>query len=393
MSLSRRGFVYTVGLGTAGVLSGSFIIGRGREAAGWEPDAGAEPFQEPYDDGLIRISSNENARGPGESAIQAIREAMTPRMGRGYPPDHTNDLVTTIAETYGVERNNVALGTGSGAILVGATRAFCSETRPLVTAAPSYGTPESTARRIGAEVRSIPVDGSLGLDLERMADAARGAGMVFFCNPNNPTGTVHGADAVEDFVRRVKRDSPDTYILIDEAYIDYAHDPAVETAAPLAMELPGVFITRSLSKAHGMAGLRVGYVVGQEETVDAITTAWNLGSMNTLSAAAAMASILDPGHIADERQENARIRDFTVSAFREMGYEAPDTHTNFIFVDLGRPASEFRNACLEQGVRVGRDFPPLEQTHSRISLGTMEEMETAVGVFRNVLGGTADADA
>ena len=108
--------------------------------------------------------------------------------------------------------------------------------------------------------------------------------------------------------------------------------------------------------------------------------------MNTLSAAAAIASITDPGHIADERQENARIREFTLSAFREMGFTASDSHTNHIFVDLGRPASEFRAACLEQKVRVGRDFPPLEQTHSRISLGTMEEMETAVLVFRSVLG-------
>ena len=166
-----------------------------------------------------------------------------------------------------MERDNVVVSTGSGAILEAAPRAFCTEDRPLVTASPTYGTPESTARRLGLGVRSIPVDGSLGLDLGAMADAARGAGMVFLCNPNNPTGTAHPADAVEDFIRTVKRRSPDTAILVDEAYIEYTHDPRVKTAAELAMEFPGVFIARTFSKAPGMAGLRVGYSVGQAETL------------------------------------------------------------------------------------------------------------------------------
>ena len=382
MSLTRRGFAQTVGLGTAGILSSSYIIGRGLEAAEFEPELVDEPFQDP----IIKISSNENARGPGAKAMQALHQTISPRAGRGYPPDHTNELVTTIAERYDVERDNVVVGTGSGAILAAATRAFCSPTKPLVTAAPTYGTPDQTARRIGAPIKMVPVDRSLGLDIDAMAAAASGAGMVFFCNPNNPTGTVHSASAVEGFVRRVMRNSPDTKILIDEAYIDYTFDSTVRTAAPLTQEFPNVFITRSFSKAHGMAGLRVGYAIGQRETLNAISSAWNLGSMNTLSAAAAIASITDPGHIADERQENARIREFTLSAFRDMGFTAPDSHTNHIFIDLGRPASEFRAACLEQNVRVGRDFPPMEQTHSRISLGTMVEMETAVQVFRNVLG-------
>ena len=381
MSLTRRGFARTVGLGTAGVLSSSFIIGRGREAAAFEP----ELADDPDDDGIIRISSNENARGPGPKAMAALHQTITTRTGRGYPPDHTNELVATIAEKYRVEEASVVVGTGSGGLLEGAVRAFCSATKPLVTAAPTYGTPDRMARQIGAPVKTVPVDGSLALDLDAMADAASGAGMVFFCNPNNPTGTAHSASAVEGFVRRVMRDSPSTKILIDEAYIDYTFDPDVKTASLLTQEFPSVFITRSFSKAHGMAGLRVGYGIGHEETLDAITTAWNLGSMNTLSAAAAIASFKDTGHMDDERRENARIRDFTLSAFRDLGFSAADSHTNHIFVDLKRPASEFRDACLEQSVRVGRDFPPMEHTHCRISLGTMEEMETAVGVFRSVL--------
>jgi histidinol-phosphate aminotransferase len=381
MSLTRRGFAQTVAMGTTGILSSSFIVGRGLEAAEFEPGSA----QVPYDDGDLRLSSNENARGPGPKAIQALHQAISPRAGRGYPPDHTDDLVATIAEEYDVEADNVVVGTGSGALLAGAVRAFCSPDQALVTAAPTYGTPERTAAEIYAPIKMIAVDRSLGLNLDRMAQAAIGSGMVYFCNPNNPTGTVHRASDVEDFVRKVMRTSPDTRILMDEAYIDYTFDSDVGTAAPLTTEFANVFVTRSMSKAHGMAGLRVGYAIGQRGTLNSITRAWNLGSVNTLSAAAAIASLRDPGHIDDERRENARVREFTLSAFRDMGFEAPDSHTNHVFVDLGRPASEFREACLKQKVRVGRDFSPLERTHSRISLGTMEEMEKAVPVFRSVL--------
>src|SRR5262249_41902904 len=189
--------------------------------------------QRAEDGGFIRISSNENARGPGRKTMDALRNAITPRVGRGYPPDYTGDLVGTIAEIYGVSREHVVVGTGSGPILEGATRAFCSPDKPLVTAPPTYGTPDQAARRINAPVKMIHVDRSLGLDLDAMAEAAKGAGMIFFCNPNNPTGTVHNAAEVEQFVRRVKQGSPETRILIDEAYIDYVHDSGVKTTVPL----------------------------------------------------------------------------------------------------------------------------------------------------------------
>jgi histidinol-phosphate aminotransferase len=373
--------VKTVGAGTVGAVSSSFVIGRGREAWAFSPD----DQQQVFDEGVIRISSNENARGPGPSAIQALHRVISPRAGRGYPPDHTDALVDVIAGAHGVPSANVITATGSGPILAGAVYAFCSRERGLVTAAPTYATCESTARRLGFPVSAIRVDAGLAIDLDAMAEAARGAGLVFLCNPNNPTGTAHSLSEVEAFVRRVKERSPDTAILIDEAYLDYAYDASVRTARALGQELPGVFITRSLSKAHGMAGLRVGYGIGQAETLRKISQAWHLGSMNTLSAAAAIASIEDRAHIADEVAENARVRSFVVSAFRELGYDVPLPHSNFVLVELGRPAAWFREQCATRKVAVGRDFPPLEQTHSRISLGTMEEMQQAMGVFREVL--------
>jgi histidinol-phosphate aminotransferase len=388
MSLSRRSFVRTVGLGGAG-LSTAFVIGRGREA--WSFEGEAVQALQPPDDGVIHIDSNENARGPGQSAIDALHRAISARVGRGYPPDYVGELSRTIAAHFGIGTDRVIVSTGSGAILEAGVRAFCSASRPLVTASPSYAAPEGAARRLGAAIKAIPLDRDLRLDLNAMADAARGAGLVFVCNPNNPTGTAQTFANVDRFVRRVKQESPDTAILIDEAYIDYTYDPAVKTAVPLTQELPGVFVARTFSKAHGMAGLRLGYSVGQAATVRAVSQAWSLGSMNTLTAAAGITSLRDTAHMDEDRKENARVRDFTLQAFKRMGYEASDCHANHIFVNLGRPASEFRNACRTLGVAVGRDFPPLEKTHSRISLGTMAEMRKAVEVFQKVLGKATDS--
>jgi histidinol-phosphate aminotransferase len=368
MSVSRRDFVRTVGIGGAG-LSTSYLVGRDATLAA--AAAAAD------DDAIIRLSNNENNRGPGPKTIAAVQASVTARIGRGYPPDHVSELTDAIARVEGVPRNAVIVGTGSGPLLEGGVHAFCGAGKALVTAAPTFGSPENTARRIGAPVRLIPVDGNLALDLDAMAQAARGAGLLYICNPNNPTGLAHTADAVERIVRRVKEASPGTAILIDEAYLHYAHDAAVRTVAPLAQQLPGVFVTRSFSKAHGMAGLRLGYAVGQPDTVQAIARAWQLGSINTLTAAAGIASLADPQHIADDVAENARVRNFTVKAFRDMGYAVLDSQSNHIFVDVKGSAGAFRDACLAARVQVGRDFPPFEKSHSRITLGTMDEMRRA----------------
>ena len=138
-------------------------------------------------------------------------------------------------------------------------RAFTSPTKPLATAWPTFENPRDTARKIGTEVRAVDLDRNLRIDIDKLVEASKGAGLVFFCNPNNPTATVHGASAVADFVKRVRAASPDTVILIDEAYHDYVTDPSYKTAMDIAKSTPKVFVTRTFSKAYGMAGLRVGY--------------------------------------------------------------------------------------------------------------------------------------
>ncbi len=392
MSLSRRGFLRTVGSTRAGTLTGDAIAARGWEAMSaemWLYGADAAALQQrraSYEESGIRISSNENPLGPGKAALDVLASRFV-EAGRypfnAIPGEY--ELAATIAKKFGVKNENVVIGAGSGEILRNGVRAFTSATKPLVTAQPSFEAPFRTAEQIGTPVKYIPVDANLRLDLEKMADACKGAGLVFFCNPNNPTATVHGAKAVADFVAAVKKVSPTTAVLIDEAYYDYVTDPSYSTAIPLALREPNVFVTRTFSKAYGMAGLRLGYAVGQPKTIAALARYRMPYGCNTLGIGAAVASLKDQAHIDQERQRNTEVRTFTMRAFEQMGYKPTASDANFIFVDIRRPAREFADACRQQNVFVGRPFPPFEKTHARISIGTMEEMQKAVDVFRKVL--------
>src|SRR5262245_12954779 len=261
MSVTRRGFLSLVGSRDRRSSIGDVISARGHEAF-WAEQAAAGQAGQAQGQGqggggraggagrgggggnrpalpegveAIRISSNENPLGPGKAALDAI-SGKFPEAGR-YPFNSTpNDtkLVETIAGIHKVKVENVVLGAGSQEILKSAIRAFTSPFRPLVTAAPTFENCTGLARRMGHPVYEVKVDSQMRLDLEGMIAVVRGAGLVFLNNPNNPTATVHSAKAVADFVARVRRISPDTVILIDEAYHDYVTDPEYQTAVPLA---------------------------------------------------------------------------------------------------------------------------------------------------------------
>ncbi|MGH9349186.1 MAG: pyridoxal phosphate-dependent aminotransferase [Vicinamibacterales bacterium] len=386
MSLSRRGFITR--LAPAGDAHAAAVVAaRGREAlvaeslygevGGLVPPAGKE----------IRISSNENPLGPGPHVLDAITGKF-PEAGR-YPFNSTPNegaLVGAVAKKFSVKNENVVMGAGSGEILTNAVRAFTSATRPLVTAWPSFENPHTTARKIGTPIRETPLDAQLRIDIPKMVAAVKGAGLVFFCNPNNPTATVHGATAVADFIKEVRQQSPDTVILLDEAYHDYVTDTSYKTAIDLALATPNVFVTRTFSKAYGMAGLRVGYAIGSAPVIKQLARFKMPYNVSVPGIAAGITSLGNQAHIDRESARNTEVRAFTARAFDRMGFKATDSHANFLFIDLRRPTKPFRDACAQEGVLVGRDFPPYEKTHCRISIGTMEEMQRAVEVFRKVLG-------
>jgi histidinol-phosphate aminotransferase len=393
MALSRRNFVRTVGIGAAGALTTSFIGARGRENFVWSA------FEAPLDaaqSGTIIISSNENPMGPGQKVLDAIQAAFGADGSRpGRYSGSARNLIDALAKQHGVKPENIVLGCGSTQILRTVTHVFTAKDRPLVATIPTYEECADYAALMGHKVVGVALDSEFKPDLDRFAAASKGAGLVFYCNPSNPSSTYVGAKATRDFITRLNSQSPDTTILVDEAYFEYVTDPDHETFIPMAVQNPRVIVARTFSKAYGMAGLRIGYAVGHAETIKKLA-AWDAGSgtssLNVLAMHGAIAAVeQDASFITNERARNAAVRDFTMKWFAERGMKPADSQTNFMFVDIGRPVRQFREACTAKGVRVARDFPPFEKTHCRIEFGTMQEMQAAVKVFGDVLGKAAAA--
>jgi histidinol-phosphate aminotransferase len=393
MSVSRRAFLQ--GLGSSRTAhTAAFMAGRGHEeyVAELMQQSGRQggrirPAVPPGMEG-IRINSNENPLGPGKAAIDAILGKF-PEANR-YPFNSTPldaDLEILIAKLNNAKRENVVLGVGSQEILRNSVRVFMSPAKHLAQASPTFENCGAVAHQLGYPVKSAPVDGKMKTDLAALLPVAKGAGLVYICNPNNPTSTIVSSQALTDFVNEVRKTSPTTAILIDEAYYDYITDSSYTTLIPLALQTPNLIVSRTFSKAYGMAGVRIGYGIGNAATIKKIAAYRMPYNVNTFGVAAAVASLKDPKHIEEERSRNTAVRDFTIKTLADMGYTSAESQGNFIFTDIGKTmtAKAFRDACEKQGVMVGRDFPPVEKQWARISLGTMEEMQKATAVFRNVL--------
>ena len=386
MTLSRRHFVQTVGIGAGAALT-SQIWGRGRENAIW---LAIEPDLQAVERGVICIASNENPVGPGQKVLDSLRTLLEGGKKPGRYSGQMGDLTDAIAGHFKVKTENVLLSEGSTEVLRAATQVFTAKTKPLVGTIPTYEECAGYAELIGNKVVGVKLNSEFKIDLDMMLNAAKGAGLVFYCNPNNPTATYVGAKATRDFLTKLIAASPDTTILVDEAYFDYVTDPDHETHVPFAIEHPQVIVARTFSKAYGMAGLRQGYAIAHPETIKKLrmwTASGGTGSLNLFGMSAATVAIQqDASFTTNERNRNKQVRDFVTKWFKDRGMKPTDGQANFMFVDIGTPAKEFREACRAKGVLVARDFPPFEKTHARITLGTMAEMQKAVQVFGEVLG-------
>jgi histidinol-phosphate aminotransferase len=385
MTLSRRHFVQTVGIGAGAALT-SNIWGRGRENSLW---SALEPDLQAVERGVICIASNENPVGPGKKVLDGLAAFLEGGKKPGRYGSQIGELTDAIAGHFKVKTENVLLGEGSTEILRAATQVFTSKTKALVGTIPTYEECAGYAELIGNPVKGVKLNAEFKIDLDAYLTASKGAGLVFYCNPNNPTATYVGAKATREYLTKMTSQSPDTVILVDEAYFDYVTDPDHETHVPFALEHPNVIVARTFSKAYGMAGLRQGYVIGHPDTLRKLrpwTAASGTGSLNVFGVAAATIAIgQDASFTENERNRNKGVREFATKWFNDRGMKPTDCQANFMFVNIGSSAAEFRTACRAKGVLVARDFPPFEKTHARITLGTMEEMQKAVKVFGEVL--------
>jgi histidinol-phosphate aminotransferase len=380
MQLSRRKFIHVAGIGGLGAWAAPVASFRtlpkelGFLSAGPRNAPGAP----------MRLSYNENPNGPGKTVVDAIRaHAAEVSM---YPFEPGAEMHQAIARYLGVPEANVMTALGSSEVLEICMRTYVTPDRPFVTGNPSYDHMGELATQWQLPMRAVPLTTNLELDLDRMLDQVDGAGMVYVCNPNNPTATVHTAAPLRDFVDQVNRRAPTAKILIDEAYIDFTDDPSQVSMIATALQNPNVIVSRTFSKIFGLAGLRLGYGIAQEETLKALMPqrVFISGLGNYLAGIAAVATLPDREHYDSERRLNRESREFTQKALASMGYPSGASASNFIFVNIRRDSKEFADACAKHNILVGRPFPPLTQ-YARISLSTLDNMKAAVDVFKTVL--------
>src|ERR1043166_1458323 len=304
MTLSRRKFVQTAGIGAGAALT-SNIWGRGREHSVW---SAREPNLEAVERNMICIASNENPVGPGKKVLDTLRTLLEGGAKPGRYSNQSGELTDAICAHFKVKPENVLLSEGSTEILRAATQVFTAKTKPLVGTIPTFEECTQVAELIGHPVRGVKLNSEFKLDVDAMLAAAKGAGLVFYCNPNNPTATYVGARATRDFLAKVAKESPYTYVLVDEAYFDYVTDPDHDTHIPIAVENPHVIVARTFSKAYGMAGLRMGYAIGHPDTIRRMAD-WDAGSgtssLNVLAMRAGIAAInQDASFTANESARN-----------------------------------------------------------------------------------------
>ena len=335
----------------------------------------------------IKLASNENPLGPSPRALAALQAALGDV--HRYPDGSCYHLRRALARKLRVSPDSLVFGNGSNEIIELVVRTFLHAGEEAVMADQAFVIYRMLVQAQGGRAITVPLR-NFTHDLEAMADAITPATrLVFLANPNNPTGTIVFREQWQEFLSAVPRD---VVIVMDEAYFEYVTMPGYETMIPLAVANPRVVVARTFSKCYGMAGLRIGYAVGHKDAI-AKMSAWdNIDPLSVMAIAGAKAALAVPASWVDaEKRRNADARAFTMRWFADRGFTPTDSQTNFIFVDIKRPAKEFRDACARAGVLVGRDFPPYEKTHARISIGTLAEMQRAVGVFASALGVPARA--
>ena len=317
----------------------------------------------------VKISSNEMPTPPSPAVLEAIpRELDT--INR-YPDLTAAPLREALAQRFGVGADQVCVGTGSSAILVAALSAVCLPGSQVVFPWRSFESYPIAVPSVGGEpvpVELLP-DGTHDLDAMRAAINPDTVAVIV-CSPNNPTGPALTYEEIAGFVADVP---DDVMIIVDEAYIDFATKPGVRSAVPLIEEHPNVVVMRTFSKAHALAGVRVGYAIGEDEVIGAIQALLVPFGVNSLALAAALASLADAEAVQRAVAEIVAERERIVPALRELGYDIPDTQANFYL--LRGSVYGLVDAC----ARVGLILRPFREG-VRVSVGSREQNDRFLSV-------------
>lgn len=328
------------------------------------------PGEQPKLTKLVKLNTNENPYGPSPKAIEAMRAAVGDDL-RLYPDPNSDLLKQAVARYYGVEPSHVFLGNGSDEVLAHAYNAFFKHDKPLLFPDISYSFYPVYCGLYGVEYEAVPLDAQFQI---RVEDYARPNGGIIFPNPNAPTGCLLALDAVE----QILRNSPDSVVIVDEAYIDFGG----ETAISLVARYPNLLVTQTLSKSRSLAGLRVGLAVGHPDLIEAlerVKNSFNSYPLDRLAIVGAAAAFEDREYFEATCRLVVDSRNKLVAQLEEKGFEVLPSAANFIFARHPRhDAAGLAAKVREQGVIVRHFKQERIAQFLRISIGTPEQNQALI---------------
>ncbi|HYW31872.1 MAG TPA: histidinol-phosphate transaminase [Gemmatimonas sp.] len=325
--------------------------------------------------GPIRLASNENPFGMSPKAKEAITNGWFEHNQYGLKSEET--LRRAFAAHVGVDPAYVLVTQGSSETLAVAALAFGLHGGEVVTPWPTFEGLPRYAEAIGAIVHKVPLDDAMGHDFAALdARVTNAVNLVFVCNPNNPTGTLAGAQQIRSFVSATQHRA---LVLVDEAYHDFVDDASHRSMIDLVLKGENVIISRTASKLHGIAGLRVGFAIARPDVVVRMRK-FMTGNPNAFGMHAAIASLADTQYQDFVKARNREGRAMMTETLRAMGRKVTPSHTNFVFFDVGMPVERFQAAMRAQNFLVGRAFPPYGDW-CRVSIGTPDEMKAFVAAL------------
>lgn len=331
---------------------------------------------------LVHLDANENAAGPPASAIEAIRKGA-PDVGR-YCFEEIAPFAQSIATLEQIKAEEVLVGVGSSDIITAAICAFASDTKPMITATPSYDIVVKLARDLGRKVVELPLTAQSAYPVQALAAEAQkaGGGLIYLVNPNNPTSSLTPDADIEWLATHLPAN---TTLLVDEAYLEFAEPAKAQSAMRYVRDGSNVIVSRTFSKIFGMAGARAGYGCARTNLIESMTPFMD-NIIPVLGLRAAAAALAEKSTLVPQRRaNNTRIRSEFCAWLKTQKLSFIEPHANFVFIDVGRDVKAFGAAMKAKGVAVGRQFPPFNNM-CRVTIGTDNDMRRFREAYRALAG-------
>ncbi len=383
-AVSRRSFLRLAGAAAAAIP----IVTESRLAWAASPEDGDRPRPKASSDsaadisasGRVLINANENPLGPCAAACAAIA-AIAPKGGRYDSEGETQRLTSTFAAQNNLPEDHIGVYAGASEPLHFAVLAFTSVRRGYVAADPTYEAGMLAALSSRARISRVKLRGDHAHDLRAMVAADSRAGLIYICNPNNPTGTLTPREEIEWALDHKPKGA---ILLVDEAYI---HLTDAQSVIDLVAQGKDLIVLRTFSKIYGMAGIRCGLALGRPDLLAKLRP-YGLNSVAITSTAAATASLLDADLIPTRRKYFEQTRRQTYAFLEQNGYKFIPSQTNCVLLDTGRPGEQVIQAMQEKNVFIGRTWP-IWPNMVRVSIGTPDEMERFQAAYKDVMGSKA----